>query len=41
MILSKSINAKHYHKIEYEIKKDIHSELIKYIPDEIKVSSNI
>lgn len=41
MILSKSINTKHYHKIEYEIKKDIHSELIKYIPDEIKVSSNI
>ena len=41
MILSKSINKKHYHKIEYEVKKGIHSELRKKIPDEIKVSSNI
>lgn len=41
MILSKKFREKHYCKIEYEIKKDIHSELIKYIPDEIKVSSNI
>lgn len=41
MIMSKNINTKHYHKIEYEIKKDIHSELIKHIPDEIKVSLNI
>ena len=41
MIMSKNIDTKHYHKIEYEIKKDIHSELIKHIPDEIKVSINI
>lgn len=41
MILSKAINEEHYHKIEYEVKKDISSELIKYIPEEIKVSLNI
>lgn len=41
MILSKAINEEHYHKIEYEIKKNIHAELINHIPNEIKVSSNI
>lgn len=41
MILSKDIKQKYYYQIEYEIKKDIHSELIKYIPNDIKVSSNI
>lgn len=31
----------HYHKIEYEVKKDISSELMKYIPNEIRVSLNL
>ena len=38
MILSKSINEQHYHQIEYEIKKNIHLNLISSIPGEIKVS---
>lgn len=39
MILSKNINEKYYDRIEFEIKKNICSELIEHIPDEIKISS--
>ena len=38
MILSKNIGEQHYHLIEYEIKKNVHLDLINYIPDKIKVS---
>lgn len=41
MILSKRINEKHYNNIEYEIKKNIYSELIKHIPSDIRISSAI
>lgn len=41
MILSRRISEKHYNKIEYEISKNVHSELIEHIPSEIKVSSTI
>ena len=41
MILSRKISEKHYNKIEYEISKNVHSELIEHVPYEIKVSSTI
>lgn len=41
MILSKNISEKHYNKVEYELRKNIYSDLIEYIPDEMKVSSTL
>lgn len=38
MILSKKFNEQHYNMIEYEIKKDVHLDLINYVPNRIKVS---
>ena len=40
MIMSKEIMEKHYNKMEYEIKKNAHSEILKHIPETIKVSIN-
>ena len=41
MILSKEIGGKYYNKIEYEIKKNVNYELLKNIPDGIKVSLSV
>lgn len=37
MILSKDVVKRDYDKVEYEIKKDISLEIIKYLPDNIKI----
>lgn len=41
MILSKKVKEKKYNKIEYEVKKNIHLEILKQIPNDINISINI
>lgn len=41
VILSKNIDEKDYHNIEYEIKENIHLEILKYLPVEIKTFTKI
>ncbi|MDE6749381.1 MAG: hypothetical protein K2K21_10055 [Lachnospiraceae bacterium] len=41
MILSKDISQRDYNNIEYEIKKDVYLEIIKFLPSSIKVSLSV
>lgn len=41
MILSKDISHRDYNNIEYEIKKDVHLEIIDFLPENIKISLSV